>query len=243
MRVHLGGFVCDSGVLLVTDPCYAYEPPDVKDRLSTRIASAAPGSWSAWLERRDDPEQPGPPQIRGLWAVHASVQDPDALAWRVIERSLCFDSAQVGVFDADFYRLGPDARAGLTAAILGPVGAGVVSGGASSTYCHDPWRVVVAVAERDRQAVGVRTIWYSGQLRLRHWNYPIDGVEVELHLDGSGLAALLPGDRWVKHGLDSLFYGDPDEARVELQIPPSIWAEILAIIRTRGIVPWDEREP
>lgn len=186
----LGCFTCSTGVLLVADPCYARQGAS-RSGLVTRVEGAARGRWAVWLERVDDPELPGAPQIRGLIAGSAPFAGGSAPAWRTIERALCFDSAQVGIFDAAFF--GAKLRAvdaELAAAILGPVGAGVVSGGASSTYCHDPSRVAVSISTcPEGQVVGVRTTWYSQHLRPRCWTHVVDGVEVELHLDGRGLEA------------------------------------------------------
>lgn len=230
----LGSFASNSGALIVADPCYV--GAHHRGNLVTRIEGAARGRWDVWLERVDDPELPGAPQIRGL--IARSAAGDAAPDWRTIERALCFDSAQVGIFDARFFGAKLRAvEAELGAAILGPVGAGVVAGGASSTYCYDPWRVAVSISTcPEGQVVGVRTTWYSMHLRPRRWTHVVDGVEVELHLDGRGLSALLPGDRWVEHGLDSMFWGDPEEARAELRIPAPIWTEVVALLRTRCVL-------
>lgn len=125
----LGSFTCSTGVLLVADPCYAREGASRGGPVA-RVEGAARGRWDVWLERVDDPELSGAPQIRGLIAGSAPFAGGSAPAWRTIERALCFDSAQVGIFDAAFF--GAKLRAvdtELAAAILGPVGAGVVPHG------------------------------------------------------------------------------------------------------------------
>lgn len=241
MLERLGSFMCSTGTLVVSDPCYVELDAGSVDVVTLRVENAAPGRWDVWHEWHDDPEAPTPRQPRGLIARSAAVPDDAALTWREITRDLCTDIGQAGIFDAGFFR-GGLAAAGreVRSAYLQPSQAWIGDGGANSLCCFDPIRVAVAVAEEPGgRIVGVRTTWYSKCIRLRSWTHVVDGEQVVVTLDSDGLETVLPSGecdhRWFAE-FGSVGHDELEQLRGELGIPPAIWGEIVAVLRARGIL-------
>lgn len=78
MLVRLGTFPCDSGTLVVSDPCYARHPWRDNSSVSIRLAPAISGEWEVWHEWIDDPEAPEPSQPRSLVARYVFAPELDA---------------------------------------------------------------------------------------------------------------------------------------------------------------------
>ena len=238
MLVPLGAFHCRTGSLIVADPCYAHYSIEKLGVIAVLLERAAIGRWKVWHEWIDDPEAPEPRQPRGLIARSIDAADLNALKWREVQRSLCIDIGQAGIFDANFFCNGLVAvERQVREVYLYPERAWIGDGGVNSLCCYDPSRVAVFVAEdTSGLIVGVRTTWYSGCIRPRMWTYSVDGAEVDLHLDDDGLWCFIGDDYLLRDYLTLEYAGseDQEDIRAALRIPPEIFAEISRLLRTRG---------
>lgn len=80
-----------TGRLVVRDPCYGADDPQV------RIDGAAEGAWSV-EEERGAPLPGAPPEVADRLGFLARADGRVPVRWEVVEENLCFDSAQVGLY-------------------------------------------------------------------------------------------------------------------------------------------------
>jgi len=95
MREYLGSFVNESGIFIVSDPCY-----ELSTWCQGRLTDVATGKWAAFVKKADKKEW----GIRcvELLAKHESVEHK-ITNWELCSFLVGVDSGQAGIFDEKYY--------------------------------------------------------------------------------------------------------------------------------------------
>ena len=95
-KEYLGEFVNESGVFMVSDPCY-----EIGTWCQGQLNDVATGKWSAYVNKSDE----------GEWGIrcaelvveHESIEDAGELSIEVCSFEVGVDSGQAGIFDLKYY--------------------------------------------------------------------------------------------------------------------------------------------
>lgn len=99
--VQLGKFENNSGVFIVSDPCYDQE--DLDNGCGGKLENVSKGKWFAFVEYSE--EGVWDRRCSKLYAIHKSkVNNWEDQFWKSLNADIGVDSGQAGIFSKEIYR-------------------------------------------------------------------------------------------------------------------------------------------
>jgi hypothetical protein len=105
-KIELGSWLCSTGNIRITDPCYDKGEEGRPSRLAHVISDAVPGMWETEIYVCDEGFSLG--RIKYLVSQKSDTTDMNIVTTDEKAFKCPVDSGQLGFFDNDFYKIDPD---------------------------------------------------------------------------------------------------------------------------------------